>query len=704
LSLFVELAHNIALLFAVTFLYGLIIPRINQFSPKNKMLFQGLVFSLFALLSMFSSIPVGSGFIIDGRSIIVSIATIFAGIIPAVMTAAVLTIYRFILGGTGAFVSLPIVVASLLISLYIFRHQEHFTSFQFIGRLAITGILNASQGLMWLFIIGNSEVGTVLVLPLLVLIPAGTLLLGSLLYYQRQQITIAEALRHSEERYRIVVTSMSEGILMRNMNGEIVTSNAAAEAILGLTAEQIKEAAPTNPAWRSEHEDGSPYSNENSATMIALRTGQVQSGVIMSIHKADGSTTWISINAQPLFNAGDTKPYAVVSTFTDVTEIRAAETNLRQERDLLRTLIDHTPDYIFLKDAAGHFILTNIAHAQAAGIMNPAELIGKTAFDVFSPELAAQFHADDLSIMQSGKPLVNAERETVDAKGLRKSVLTTKIPWLDKDGNVLGLVGISRDVTERKQLEDQTLRLLAEQERVEILQRFLTDMSHDFRTPLSIINSSVYFLRRENINRNLFDEKVNNIEVQSDRMLKLLDDLLEMGQLDQKSVIYNFTQENINPLIQTIVDDFQSVVNLKQQTITFVPDLTISNTRIDALKLSRAIINLVQNAINYTPNGGSISLRTQLKHQMIEFSISDTGLGIAPADFPHIFERFYRADAARSLATGGSGLGLPITKQIVQGHDGTITAQSELGKGTTFVIQLPTMNLVQDNGQLVNDD
>src|SRR5690242_19983194 len=113
----------------------------------------------------------------------------------------------------------------------------------------------------------------------------------------------------------------------------------------------------------------------------------------------------------------------------DVTEIRNAQNKLRQERDLQRTLIDSTPDYIFLKDADGRFILTNTAHAQAAGNINPNELIGKTAFDVFSPELASQFHEDDQRIIDSGEALINAERETVDAKGQRKFVLTTKIPW-----------------------------------------------------------------------------------------------------------------------------------------------------------------------------------------------------------------------------------------------------------------------------------
>lgn len=688
MSLFVELTHNIALLFALTYVYGLIIPRINHFSPFKKIIIQGVAFGLLGIIAMSSAIPVAEGFILDGRTVIVSIATLFAGVVPALIAGAIIAIYRFLLGGAGALASLAAVIVSIILSYQIFRHQERLTSFQFISRLALLGLLVAVQSLVWIVIFGNAHILEVASSPMLLLIPMGIVLLGSLLYFQRQQLGTVYALRNSEERYRAVVTNMSEGIIMRDAQAQVTASNEAAGIILGLTVDQLKGISPLNPKWRAVNEDGSPFTNNDNPALAALRTGEPQNNVIMGIHKSDSDLSWIVMNSQPLFDGNDTKPCGVVTTFTDVTEIRRVEDRLRQERDLLRTLIDNTPDYIFLKDAEGHFILTNIAHARAAGNIKPSDLIGKTAFDVFSPELATQFHADDLNIMESRKPLISAERETVDAQGLRKSVLTTKIPWIDKDGKVLGLVGISRDVTERKQLENQTLRLIAEQERVEVLQRFLTDMSHDFRTPLSIINSSVYFLRKD-ITRDLFTEKVNNIEMQSDRMLKLLDDLLEMGGLDQKGVTYNFTQENVNILIQTIVDDFHSLVVLKHQTLTFAPAPELPNTRVDALKLSRAIINLVQNAINYTPSGGSINLRTQVKNNHIEFTITDTGLGIAPEDFPHIFERFYRADAARSIATGGSGLGLPITKQIIQGHDGSISAESELGKGTTFTVQLP---------------
>ncbi len=130
------------------------------------------------------------------------------------------------------------------------------------------------------------------------------------------------------------------------------------------------------------------------------------------------------------------------------------EQTLEHDHALLRTLIDALPDYIFVKDAEGRFVLSNQAHAQAVNAPTPDALVGKTAFDFFPAELAAQFDADDRAIMQSGMPLISRERQTVNADGSRIWVSTTKVPLRDARGNVSGLVGISRDIGDRKQAEE----------------------------------------------------------------------------------------------------------------------------------------------------------------------------------------------------------------------------------------------------------
>ncbi len=146
-----------------------------------------------------------------------------------------------------------------------------------------------------------------------------------------------------------------------------------------------------------------------------------------------------------------------VELTTKIFELEQVRTALADKHEVLRTLIDTSPDYIFVKDCAGRFIISNRAHAQAAGIADPDLLIGKTASETFPAELAEQFNSDDLSVVQSGEPLINIERLTLDPNGDRKWVLTSKVPLVGADGTVRGLVGISRDITARKMAE-QALR------------------------------------------------------------------------------------------------------------------------------------------------------------------------------------------------------------------------------------------------------
>ncbi|HEY9669463.1 MAG TPA: GAF domain-containing protein, partial [Coleofasciculaceae cyanobacterium] len=140
-----------------------------------------------------------------------------------------------------------------------------------------------------------------------------------------------EELRESEERYRSVIKTMAEGIVLQQADGTITACNASAEHILGLSADELMGRTSIDPQWKSIHEDGSPFPGEEHPTMVTLRTGEPQSNVLMGIHKPNGTLTWILINSQPLFRPGETKPYAVVCSFSDITERNRAEKTLRQQ-------------------------------------------------------------------------------------------------------------------------------------------------------------------------------------------------------------------------------------------------------------------------------------------------------------------------------------------------------------------------------------
>jgi two-component system, sensor histidine kinase and response regulator len=360
--------------------------------------------------------------------------------------------------------------------------------------------------------------------------------------------------------------------------------------------------------------------------------------------------------------------------------------HLEQERKLLLTLIDHIPDYIFVKDPQGRFVISNLAHSLAAQ-RSTQELIGKTAFEVFPSELAAQFYADDEAIMRSGRPLLNAERTSIDAFGNERVVLTTKIPLIESDGQVSGLVGISHDITHRKREQEQALELARERERVKMMTGFTKDAAHDFRTPLSVISTSVYLLMRSD-DPERRQEHVQRIEDAVARVTHLLDGLTTMTQLDSLNTLA-LQVTDVNELARAVVSSARKTDHPSSRKLNIELDTTIPLVCGSAYELRQVFMNLIENAMQHTPSSGSITLTTTRQNGEIVIAVRDTGTGINAADLARVFDRFFRTDQARSADTGGIGLGLSIARKIVELHHGRIEAESEPGKGSVFRVWLP---------------
>jgi PAS domain S-box-containing protein len=365
---------------------------------------------------------------------------------------------------------------------------------------------------------------------------------------------------------------------------------------------------------------------------------------------------------------------------------REVARHLIEERILLRTLIDHLPDYIFVKDAEGRFVVSNLSHARAVQ-SSPAQIIGKTAYDVFPSEVAAQFQVDDEAVMRSGQPLINAERVTIDAAGNQQLVLTTKIPLMDNQGHATGLVGISRDITHRKAEEQRALALVRERDRVKLMTGFTKEAMHDFRTPLSTIMTSVYLLLKstEPAQQQRHARTIENAVM---RLSHLLDGITTMTRLDSLTELESRVTD-VNELLQLVAATTASIDTRPGLQPRLTLDRSLPWVCGSVEDLRQVFANLVDNAMQSTPEGGQITIRTAQQGEMVLVEVQDTGVGISLDDLPHIFDRFYRTDRARSLETGGIGLGLSIAKKIVELHHGRIEVESQPDKGSTFRVYLP---------------
>jgi PAS domain S-box-containing protein len=253
-------------------------------------------------------------------------------------------------------------------------------------------------------------------------------------------------------------------------------------------------------------------------------------------------------------------------------------------------------------------------------------------------------------------------------------------------------VAAVRNIDARKRAEQDRIDLAIQREKVAILQRFIGDMSHDLRTPLSVIKTSGYLIEKL-ATSGQSERMMRQIEVlhdQSNQLQRMLDDLLHMSRLDKADTSsYEFEWHAVLPFIEGVIADVREAGLRKSQQIVFAADAALPKIVVDQNEFKRMIRHLLNNAISYTPEGGTISVRVKPAPGWVVIEVSDTGEGIAPLNLPHIFERFYRGDAARGSDSGGTGLGLAIAKKIVEAHNGHIEAESELGKGSTFRIRLP---------------
>ncbi len=246
-------------------------------------------------------------------------------------------------------------------------------------------------------------------------------------------------------------------------------------------------------------------------------------------------------------------------------------------------------------------------------------------------------------------------------------------------------VAAIRDVTERKVQEE----LGVEREKVRVLQNFIANLSHDLRTPLSVINTSIYLIDRLAQDPERQHHHIDVLQSQAVRMQRLLEDLISMARLDKADTSdFKFRWVSVNQIVEQAIRDNQNLALRKQQVLSCELAHSLPDVLLDVDQFGLAIKHLILNALSYTAESGTVSIVTYSEAADVVIDVRDNGVGIQPLDLPHIFEHFYRGDRARG-EEGGTGVGLTLAKKIVEAHGGRIRATSEPGKGSVFSIYLP---------------
>jgi PAS domain S-box-containing protein len=246
-----------------------------------------------------------------------------------------------------------------------------------------------------------------------------------------------------------------------------------------------------------------------------------------------------------------------------------------------------------------------------------------------------------------------------------------------REGEVNGAILVFHDITELRRLE-------------RIRQDFVANVSHELRTPISSIKGYAETLldgaMNDQQNSRDFIEIINR---DSDRLAKLIDDLLDLSRIESGKLKMVFVPTDILGVIKRTMFIIENLAKMKSISIEIQAAENLSNVLADETRLSQVILNLLDNAIKYTSEGGEIKISVRSNDQFVEVDIADTGIGIPEKDLSRVFERFYRVDKARSRDMGGTGLGLSIVKHIVQAHGGEVWVRSKLEHGSTFCFVIP---------------
>ncbi len=383
---------------------------------------------------------------------------------------------------------------------------------------------------------------------------------------------------------------------------------------------------------------------------------------------------------------------AVAQTLSEAAERKQAEQELARERNMLRTLIDNLPDFIYIKDSQSRFTACNAAVSDFMGATTPHELIGRTDFDFYPHEQASEYYADEQQVIRSGQGLVNKYEPNAGQTGKIRWIWTSKLPLRDSQGKVVGIVGISRDMTELKEAQK---RLEEAKEAAEFASRaksqFLANMSHEIRTPLNAIIGISKTLSKYHTD-SLTPKQLEGLEIvhrSSQRLLLLINGVLDLSKIESGKMEVTLRPFSLDALIAGI-RSMATTLNDKGQVDFIVhkseslPKAVVS----DAQRLHEILTNIISNAVKFTDRGQIVLDMYDAQHRLY-FKVSDTGIGIAREDIGHIFEEFTQVDSSTTRKYQGTGLGLTISKKMVELLGGEIEAESKPGEGTTITFYVP---------------
>ena len=391
---------------------------------------------------------------------------------------------------------------------------------------------------------------------------------------------------------------------------------------------------------------------------------------------------------------------------------------LYQSEQRFRGIVENSSAGISLKDTDGRYLMVNDRFEKLAGLSRD-DIKGKKSDEIFPENFARSGTDHDREVLRSGQ--ASTREESLDVAGCDHSFLTVKYPIADVGGKVVAIGAIHTDITERKRVEERTLRSNArlEQEAHELGEtmeylahardqaeaadraksEFLAMMSHELRTPLNAVIGFSEIMKTEAlgpIGSARYREFADDIHASGQHLLDLINDILDLSKIESGKSRLCEDEIEIVKLVDSVVtlvgeSARENAIEIELDHAADLPDMLA-----DGRKLKQIFANLLSNGIKFTPVGGKVSVRSWFDADSGHvFQVADTGIGIAPEDIPKALAPFQQINSKLSREHEGTGLGLPLTKALVELHGGTLEIESEVGAGTIVTLRFPPSRMIE---------
>jgi hypothetical protein len=480
-------------------------------------------------------------------------------------------------------------------------------------------------------------------------------------------------------KYEQIVEMANEGIWTVDARNLTDFINERGAAILGYRPEEMLGRPPADFFL--------PDSLDGAQEWLGALMGGEAANYELHLRRKDGSGAWVLASTRPLF-AKDGSYEGALNVFSDITERKRTEEALHRSQQMLSLVLDSVPGRVFWKDLELNYLGCNRSAARDAGLEGPEDIVGRSDHDLAWKSTANDHRADDLEVIRTGVPKLGYEEVQFREDGPRW-LRTSKVPLRDPNGRIIGVLGTSEDITDRKAAEKRLEEYARQLERSnEELQELAYVASHDLKEPLRMVTLSLDILRRKHgaeIGPNV-DQYLSTAIEGAERMRRLINDLLTYSRVEAQA--REFGAVDMRAALEAALEYLRASIEESQAEV-YVGELP--TVLADEVQMKQLWTNLISNAVKYRSEARPVvSITCSAQGDMVVFSVRDNGIGIEPRHLPSLFRMFHRLHSRHEYS--GTGIGLAVCKKIVERHGGKIWAESDGVSGSNFLFTLPSLS------------